>query len=74
MASVDTTIRKQASRPQAASPTGRRASWRAPAEGQPPQAAVRPVSEKTKQNYLGMPFGRMCRFWAAMRNGALGAP
>ena len=30
---------------QPASPTGRRASWRARAEGQPPQAAVRPVSE-----------------------------
>jgi hypothetical protein len=37
--------RERKHRPQAASPTGRRASWRALAEGQPPQAAVRPVSE-----------------------------
>ena len=32
-------------RPQTASPTGRRALRPAPAQGQPPQAAVRPVSE-----------------------------
>ena len=48
----------------AASPTGRRASWRAPAEGQPPKAAVRPVSENQAAPATRL-FSKRLRSWVS---------